>query len=54
LKSAHHVAIIEKHRKFLGFKVVIEGKARAFRFVDMPFGYKDASRIFAKIMRTPI
>ena len=55
LKSAyHHVSIIEKHRKFLGFKVVIEGKARVFRFVAMPFGYKDASRILTKIMRTPI
>ena len=55
LKSAfHHISIIQKHRKFLGFRVVIDGKARVFRFVAMPFGYKDASRILTKVMRTPI
>ena len=55
LKSAfHHISIIQKHRKVLGFRVVIGGEARVFRFVAMPFGYKDASRILTKVMRTPI
>ena len=55
LKSGfHHISIIQKHRKFLGFRVVIDGKARVIRFVAMPFGYKDASRILTKVMRTPI
>ena len=55
LKSAyHHVAIIEKHRKFLGLSVKINGKERYFRFTAMPFGYNDASRILTKIMRTPL
>ena len=45
---------MEKHRKFLGFEVIMEGKAKFFRFKAMPFGYKDASRILTKVMRTPI
>ena len=55
LKSAfHHIAIIEKHRKFLGLAIVENGVERIFRFKQMPFGYKDASRILTKVMRTPI
>ena len=55
LKSAfHHISIIQKHRKVLGFRVVIGGEARVFRFVAMPFGYKEASRILTKVMRMPI
>ena len=55
LKSAfHHIPVMEKHRKFLGFEVTMEGEAKLFRFKAMPFGYKDASRILTKVMRTPI
>ena len=55
LKSAfHHISIIQKHRKYLGFRVVIDGRVRVFQFVAMPFGYKDASRILTKVMRTPV
>ena len=55
LKSAfHHVNVIEKHRKYLGFEVVIDGEAKLFRFRAMPFGYRDASRILTKVMRTPL
>ena len=37
LKSAfHHLSVIEKHRKYLGFEVVIEGETRLFRFIAMP------------------
>ena len=55
LKSAfHHISIIEKHRKYLGFEVTIDGQSKVFRFKAMPFGYKDASRILTKLMRTPI
>ena len=55
MKSAfHHIPVMEKHRKFLGYEVAMEGEARLFRFKAMPFGYKDASRILTKVMRTPI
>ena len=46
--------MVEKHRKYLGFEVVIEGETRLFRFIAMPFGYRDASRILTKVMRTPV
>ena len=43
LKSAfHHIRVIEKHRKFLGFKATVDGTVRVFIFKAMPFGYKDA------------
>ena len=55
LKSAfHHVEIIVKHRRFLGFSVTVDGEVKYFQFKQMPFGYKDASRILTKMMRTPI
>ena len=55
LKSAfHHISVVEKHRKYLGFCVKVEGKEHFYRFRQMPFGYKDASRILTKVMRTPI
>ena len=55
LKSAfHHISVIEKHRKYLGFEVTMDGQAKVFRFKAMPFGYKDASRVLTKVMRTPI
>jgi hypothetical protein len=41
----HHIPEMEKHRKFLGFEVVMEGEAKLYRFKAMPFGYKGASRI---------
>ena len=55
LKSAfHHISVMEKHRKYLGFEVTIDGQTKVFRFKAMPFGYKDASRVLTKVMRTPI
>ena len=55
LKSAfHHISVVEKHRKYLGFCIMVEGKESFFRFRQMPFGYRDASRILTKVMRTPI
>ena len=45
---------MEKHRKYLSLSVQINGKNRYFRFVAMPFGYLDTSRILTKIMRTPL
>ena len=33
---------------------MVEGKESFFRFRQMPFGYRDASRILTKVMRTPI
>ena len=55
LKSAfHHVNIIDKHRKYLGLKVFLDGKERVFQFRAMPFGYRDASRILTKLLRTPL
>ena len=55
LKSAfHHVEVIVKHRRFLGFSIRVDGEVRYFRYNQMPFGYRDASRILTKIMRTPV
>ena len=55
LKSAfHHIPVIPKHRRFLGLTIKEEGLDRYFRFKAMPFGYKDASRILTKVMRTPV
>ena len=55
LKSAfHHISVVEKHRKYLGFCIMVEGSERFYRFKQMPFGYRDASRILTKVMRTPI
>ena len=55
LKSAfHHISVVKKHRKYLGFCVVVDGREKFYRFSQMPFVYKDASRILTKVMRTPI
>ena len=55
LKSAfHHVEVIVKHRRFLGFSIMVDGEVKYFRYNQMPFGYRDASRILTKIMRTPV
>ena len=55
LKSAfHHIQVVEKHRKYLGLSVILEGRESFFRFTSMPFGYRDASRILTKVMRTPL
>ena len=55
MKSAfHHLSVIEKHRMYLGFEVVIEGETRLFRLNGMPFGYRDTSSILTKVMRTPV
>ena len=55
LKSAyHHLQIVPKHRKYLGFSTTIDNQVRYFRFVAMPFRYRDAGRILTKIMRTPL
>ena len=55
LKSAfHHVEVISKHRRFLGFSIIVDGKAKFYQFKQMPFGYRDASRILTKVMRTPV
>ena len=44
LKSAfHHIIVIEKHRKFLGFKATVDGMVRVFIFKAMHFAYRDAS-----------
>ena len=37
----------------INFEVVIEGETRLFRFIAMPFGYRDTSRILTKVMMTP-
>jgi len=50
LKSAfHHIRVIKKHRKFLGFKATVDGTERVFIFKAMPFGYRDASRVLTKV-----
>ena len=55
LKSAfHHIEVISKHRRFLGFSITEDGKAKFYQFKQMPFGYRDASRILTKVMRTPV
>ena len=55
LCSAYHrVTVVQKHSKYLGFSTIIDNKARYFRFVGMPFGYRDAGRILTRIMRTPL
>ena len=55
LKSAfHHITVRDKHRKFLGFKATVDGTVKIFIFKAMPFGYRDASRILTKVMRTAI
>ena len=55
LKSAfHHITVRVGHRKYLGFKATVDGKEKIFRFRAMPFGYRDASRILTKVLRTPI
>ena len=55
LRSAfHHVRVNIKHRKYLGLCIKVEGQDRYYRFVGMPFGYRDASRILTKLMRTPL
>ena len=50
----HHIVVIKKHRKFLGFKATMDGVTKVFIFKAMPFGYRDASRSLTKIMRTAI
>ena len=55
LKSAfHHIEVISKHRRFLGFSITVEGNKKFYQFKQMPFGYRDASRILTKVMRTPV
>ena len=44
----------ERFPSFICFEGVIEGEVRLFRFRAMPFGYRDASRILTKVMRTPV
>jgi hypothetical protein len=46
--------MVEKHRKYSGLSVTVEGRERFFRFTSMPFGYRDASRNLTKVMRTPL
>jgi hypothetical protein len=50
----HHILVIPKNRKFLGLTARVEGHDTYFRFRAMPFGYRDASRILTKMMRTPL
>jgi hypothetical protein len=55
LRSAfHHIRVNIKHRKYLGVCIRVEDQDRYYRFVGMPFGYRDASRILTKLMRTPL
>ena len=55
LKSEfNRIRVIKKHRKCLGFKATVDGTVRVFIFKAMPFGYRDASRVLTKVMRTAI
>ena len=42
LKSVfHHVEVIVKHRRFLGFSIMVDGEVKYFRYNQMLFGYRD-------------
>jgi hypothetical protein len=45
LKSAfHHIEVISKHRRFLGFSITVDGKAKFYQFKQMPTTGDGANR----------
>ena len=47
----HHVQMHQAHRKFLVFSMKVGVKKIIYRFKNMPFGYRDVSRLITRVFR---
>jgi hypothetical protein len=49
-QAYYHVDVLERHRKFLGFRLFGE----YYEFCVLPFGLSDACRIFTELCKVPV